>query len=631
MQLKENNGESITQEDLWELAKAYIEEVGLVQHHLRSYNAFIEKGLQSLVNSLGDLEVKTKYGSIVLKFGAVEVGEPRVVEIDGTVHPIFPSEARLRNLTYAAPIYVYMSLYFGGKLLSSERIEVGIIPVMLRSNICLLSRLSPEELEKVGEDPLDPGGYFIINGSERVLTAFEDLAPNKVIITEKETSSGKEYIAAILSASHGRQARVEVRYKPGSGIRVFFSNIYKGIPAIIMLRALGLTSDKDIAELISQREDIQALLEPSFDEAEGVETQKDAIKYIGNRVAFGYAEEYRMLRAENLLDSVFLLHLGTNKHSRQNKAIFLCEMISQLLETSIGIRKPSDKDHYSNKRLKLASALLEELYRAAFTKLLHEIRYHLERMPIIRQPISVSTFVRPGVISDFVKHAFATGNWPGGRVGVTQLLNRTNYIATLSHLRRVQSPLSRSQPHFEARDLHGTHWGRLCPNETPEGANCGLVKNLALSAEFSSKANIEKLIESLPMLGMIPITEAFSKKKYTLSKIFLDGQLIGFHSNPTQLVHQLRTLRRKGELDYNINIAFHSENNEVWIWSDEGRVRRPLLIVEKGKLKLTKEHIESIKKGLLKFSDLVSLGIIEFLDAEEEENALVAITPDKIN
>ncbi|MEM3406991.1 MAG: DNA-directed RNA polymerase subunit B, partial [Nitrososphaerota archaeon] len=212
MQPNENNKESINEEDLWELAKAYIEEVGLVQHHLRSYNAFIEKGLQSLVNSLGDLEIKTKYGSITLKFGAVEVGSPRVVEIDGTVHSIFPSEARLRNLTYAAPIYIYMSLYFGGKLISSERIEVGIIPVMLRSNICLLSRLSPEELEKVGEDPLDPGGYFIINGSERVLTAFEDLSPNKVIITEKETSSGKEYIAAILSASHGRQARVEVRY-----------------------------------------------------------------------------------------------------------------------------------------------------------------------------------------------------------------------------------------------------------------------------------------------------------------------------------------------------------------------------------------------------------------------------------
>jgi DNA-directed RNA polymerase subunit B len=631
MQPNENNKESITQEDLWDLAKAYIKEVGLVQHHLRSYNAFIEKGLQSLINSLGDLEIKTKYGSITLKFGAVEVGEPRVVEIDGTIHSIFPSEARLRNLTYAAPIYIYMSLYFGGKLISSERIEVGIIPVMLRSNICLLSRLSPEELEKVGEDPLDPGGYFIINGSERVLTAFEDLAPNKVIITEKETSSGKEYIAAILSASHGRQARVEVRYKPGSGIRVFFSNIYKGIPAIIMLRALGFTSDKDIAELISQREDIQALLEPSFDEAEGIETPKDAIKYIGNRVAFGYAEEYRILRAENLLDSVFLLHLGTNKHSRQNKAIFLCEMISQLLETSIGIRKPSDKDHYSNKRLKLASALLEELYRAAFTKLLHEVRYHLERMPIIRQPITVSTFVRPGVISDFVKHAFATGNWPGGRVGVTQLLNRTNYIATLSHLRRVQSPLSRSQPHFEARDLHGTHWGRLCPNETPEGANCGLVKNLALSAEFSSKANIEKLIESLPMLGMIPISEAFSRKKYTMSKIFLDGQLIGFHSNPIQLVHQLRTLRRKGELDHNINIAFHSENNEVWICSDEGRVRRPILIIEKGKLKLTKEHIDSIRKGLIKFSDLISMGMVEFLDAEEEENALIALTLDKIN
>ncbi|MEM4151395.1 MAG: DNA-directed RNA polymerase subunit B, partial [Nitrososphaerota archaeon] len=145
--------------------------------------------------------------------------------------------------------------------------------------------------------------------------------------------------------------------------------------------------------------------------------------------------------------------------------------VGKLLETSAGLRKPSDKDHYGNKRLKLENPLLTELYRMALTKLIRDIKYQLEKSMASRYPITISPFVKPSIVNDVVVHAFATGNWPGGRVGVTQLLNRTNYLATISHLRRVQSPLSRSQAHFEARDLHGTHWGRICPVETPEGAN----------------------------------------------------------------------------------------------------------------------------------------------------------------
>ncbi|MEM1531725.1 MAG: DNA-directed RNA polymerase subunit B [Nitrososphaerota archaeon] len=631
--MQKDKDHKLTTEDLWYVARSFIEEEGLVQHQIRSYNYFVRKGLQDLVNSLEVQEIKTKHGTLTFKFGTIEIDKPRIIEIDGTINDnITPSECRLRKLTYAAPIYAKMNLYLDGRLLSSERVEVGIIPVMVKSDICLLSKMTHDELLAIGEDPMDPGGYFIINGSERVIVAIEDLAPNKILVTEKDVGGKPQYSAVVLSSAFGRQAKVEVTYKEGGPIRVFFSRIYKGIPIIILLRALGMTNDREIVNFVSQVKEVQELLELPFKEAEGIETVEDALKYIGNKIAFGYAEEYRIQRAEQLIDNVLLPHIGTDKASRYLKAIFLCDMVGRVLETSLGLRKPSDKDHYANKRVKLATPLLMELYRMAFLKLIRDIRYQLEKLLTIRQPTSISTFVRPGIVADFVKHAFATGNWPGGRVGVTQLLNRTNYLATLSHLRRVQSPLSRSQPHFEARDLHGTHWGRICPAETPEGSNCGLVKNLALSAEFSFSMNKREVLDKLYILGVMPLSEAINRKKFLPAKVFVDGLLVGFHSNGQELVTELRNLRRNGEINNNVNVALYNYKHvqEVWINTDEGRVRRPLIIVEKGVPKLNRNHVEAIKNRISRFRDLVSTGIIEFLDAEEEENAFVALTPDSV-
>ncbi|MEM2549114.1 MAG: DNA-directed RNA polymerase subunit B [Nitrososphaerota archaeon] len=642
MKAKSHFETQLTHEDLWEVAKSILQDEGLVSHHFKSYDYFVKEGLAELVKSLSPQEIKTKYGNLLLKFESVEIGSPRIVEIDGMVREnITPLECRLRNLSYVAPIYIRMSLSVDGKpIVSNEKVYVGDIPILVKSQLCPLRRMTSEELMSIGEDPLDPGGYFIINGSERVIVAIEDLAPNRILITMKEGDKVPQYSAVILSSSYGRQSKVEVTYKPGNPIRVFFSRIYKGIPLIILLRALGMTKDSDIVNFVSNRPDVQELLAPSFLEAEGIETPQDALRYIGNRVAFGYAEEYRVQRAEQMIDNIFLLHVGTTSDSRYKKAIFLCDMVGKLLETSLGIRKPSDKDHYGNKRLKLEAPLLMELYRMAFMKLIRDIKYQLERVIATRQPISISTFVRPGIVNDLVLHAFSTGNWPGGRVGVTQLLNRTNYLSTIGHLRRVQSPLSRSQPHFEARDLHGTHWGRICPAETPEGSNSGLVKNLALGAEITvplSENDKKELRAKLWSLGLISTLVAHEEKRrsrrlMTAARVYLDNELIGYHTDWEKLVSELKAMRRSGEISPMINIAYHKYEHvtEVEIFTDEGRVRRPLILVEKGEIKLNPNTIESLKSGTLKFRDLVSIGSVEYLDAMEEENALVAVSPEAV-
>ncbi|UCE16087.1 MAG: DNA-directed RNA polymerase subunit B, partial [Candidatus Bathyarchaeota archaeon] len=401
------------------------------------------------------------------------------------------------------------------------------------------------------------------------------------------------------------------------------------IPFIILMRALGVESDKEVAETVSLDKTIQNELEASFEKAAGLVTVQDAIMYIGSRVAHGQVEEYRRQKAESILDRNFLPHVGRTDEEREEKALFLGEMACRVIELKLGRRKSDDKDHFKNKRLKLAGPLLGDLFRVAFRNLCRDIKYQLERMGVKRQMVSVSTAVRPGIITERLKHALATGNWGRGRVGITQLLDRTNHISTLSHLRRLQSPLSRSQPNFEARDLHPTHWGRLCPNETPEGSNCGLVKNLALSACISVGTNSEKVRQTLYQMDVIPVKESNENLRIAGAKTFVDGKLIGYSASPRELVAQLRTKIRNGEISTEVNVVYFSKSQggreEIYVNCDVGRVRRPLIVVENGVAKLQPEHIEKIRSGEWTWNDLISRGIIEYIDAEEEENVFAAM------
>ncbi|MBC7129667.1 DNA-directed RNA polymerase subunit B'', partial [Candidatus Bathyarchaeota archaeon] len=562
------------------------------------------------------------------------ISGPYVTEVDGTKHEIYPMEARLRNLTYAAPIALEMTPVVNGREQDTELVYIGDIPVMLKSKLCYLSQLSREELIACGEDPDDPGGYFIVNGSERVIVAMEDLAPNRIIVDVDEKGATPVYKAKLFSTTVGFRARIELKLKSDGVLYISVPGVPTEIPFVIMMRALGLESDKEIAEAVSLDEEIQSELEPSFEKATGVDTVRDAILYIGNRVAHGQVEEYRIQKAENIIDKNFLPHLGRTSHSRKEKAIFLGEMACRVIELKLGKRKPDDKDHFKNKRLRLAGPLLADLFRVAFRNLVRDIKYQLERIGVKGPIITVSAAVRPGIITERLQHALATGNWGRGHVGVTQLLDRTNRLSTLSHLRRLQSPLSRSQPNFEARDLHPTHWGRLCPNETPEGSNCGLVKNLALSACISVGVNPERIKQVLYNMGVVSVYEANEALKLSGAKVFVDGTLIGYCDSPEKLVKEFRERRRAGEIANEVNIAYYSkaygEREEVYVNCDEGRVVRPLIIVENGVPKLQLEHIEKIVQGEWVWEDLVKRGIIEYLDAEEEENAYIALTPEEL-
>jgi DNA-directed RNA polymerase subunit B len=631
----------ITHDDLFLLQKAFFKEKGLVRQHLDSYNEFVESGLQEVIDEVGEIEIEVPEAPYKIKLGQAwiidpqtKISGPYVTEVDGTKHEIYPLEARFRNLTYAAPLALEMTPIIDGREQETELVLIGDLPVMLKSKLCILSQLLPEELIAHGEDPSDPGGYFIVNGSERVIVALEDLAPNRILVDEDRRGATPVYQAKIFSTTVGFRARIELRLKSDGAIYVSMPGVPTEIPLVILMRALGLESDREIAEAVSTKKPIQNELDASFEKAMGIDTVDEAIMYIGNRVAQGQVEEYRRQKAESILDRNFLPHIGRTREKRKEKALFLGEMTCRVIELKLGKRKSDDKDHFKNKRLKLAGPLLADLFRVAFRNLCRDIKYQLERMGVKRQIIAISAAVRPGIITERFQHAIATGNWGRGRVGITQLLDRTNRTSTLSHLRRLQSPLSRSQPNFEARDLHPTHWGRLCPNETPEGSNCGLVKNLALSACISVSADPEKMKQLLYKLGVVPVMEANESLRESGAKVFVDGCLVGYTRSPEELTQEIRRRRRMREISSEVNIAHFSkllsERDEIYINCDEGRVRRPLIIVENGVPKLRPEHIEKIRSGEWTWEDLVKNGIIEFIDAEEEENLYIALSFDEV-
>ena len=301
------------------------------------------------------------------------------------------------------------------------------------------------------------------------------------------------------------------------------------------------------------------------------------------------------------------------------------EAACKLLELKLGWIEIDDKDHYGNKVIKFAGQMLADLFRTAFRNLVRDMKYQLERSGQKRGINAVAAAVRPGIISDKLNNAIATGNWGRGRVGITQLLDRTNYLSTISHLRRVQSPLSRTQPNFEARDLHSTHFGRICPSETPEGSNCGLVKNLALSAIISTSVDSSDIRQKLDELGVADFLDVSNSVKKTGTRVFLDGKFIGYFSDGNELISSLRELRRNNKINSHVGISLHTPEEEgatkrLYINCNAGRVLRPVILIKDGKSLLTNDLIEKTSKKLVSWLDLIRMGVIELIDANEEEN-----------
>ncbi len=597
-------------------ARDFIKKEDLIKFQIESFNGLIEKGLQEVIDEREPMQIDIENYS--LEFGKIRLSTPSVTESGEHPEARYPFECRLRNLTYSAPII----LEFIEKGEPIE-VEIGNFPIMLRSNFCLLSGMDDNELIKHGEDPEDLGGHFVINGTERSLIIVEDLAPNRIITTVEDIAGKEITVAKVFSVRHGFRSRVTVEKREsagGSTLFVTFPGIPNRISLTILMKALGL-SDDEILSLFDESENAKLEVLRNL-ELKNLST-KDAFEYLGKRAGAGHATQYQATRANQVINNFLLPHIGNTEKERKIKGIYLGIMARKVLDLHYGLRKPDDKDHYSNKRLRLAGDLMQELFRVSFNKIARDIKYQLEKQNARHRQVNIRTAVRSNNLTESICYALATGNWTGGRSGVSQVLDRTNYLSSITHRRRVSSLLSRSHPHFEARDLHATQWGRICPNETPEGQNCGLVKNLAIGAIISSEIDEGQIEKYLHESGV---------KEQTTNKatVYLNGRLIGGHTEPELLVKELKSLRRTNKIASTVSMSYREENNEIQIYTDKGRVLRPLIIVENGKSKLKEEHIKSLKSDSSKWDDLIKSGIIECIDAEEEENAFIALNEEDI-
>ena len=628
----------------------------LVNHQLGSFNDFLPHDqnpapwMQRVVNNISVGADEARRGAIrlelgdldvIIELGKIRIGRPIVYEANGSQTESIPMMARLRNMTYSAPVYLEFTIVEEGMEIEEVEEEIGNMPVMVKSMLCNLHRhyltgegSSDDDYKNAlilkGEDPQDPGGYFIVNGTERVLVCLEDLAPNRVMVENEQRYQRKTELAKVFSQREGFRALTVVEKKKDGILQVSIPVASGQVPLAVLMMALGMESADDIMQAITNDPEMQNLILANIEEihsTEGIYTTQEALEYMERRFAAGQSKEYRKKRINYILDNTLLPHLNTTYEARLKKAVFLGRMAREVLELNRGQRKPDDKDHYANKRLKLAGNLMEELFRSGLQALLNDMKYQMERSYSKRKENRIHHAVRRDVLTNKIMHAMATGNWTGGRAGVSQLLDRTCNMATLSHLRRVISPLTRSQPHFEARDLHPTQFGRLCPNETPEGQNCGLVKNLALMVDVSENLPDAHIREVLDELDIHPIEEGEAQ----LGKVYFNGDLIGTHESPVDLVTEIRQRRRKNMISNVVNVRYDDSLNDVIINSDPGRIRRPLLVVGRNnRLKIKERDIDSLQQGKSEWDDLLNKGIVEYIDAEEEENCLIALNEDDL-
>eukprot|EP00879_Flechtneria_rotunda_P010808 GHRR01011294.1.p1 GENE.GHRR01011294.1~~GHRR01011294.1.p1 ORF type:complete len:1068 (+),score=370.65 GHRR01011294.1:1153-4356(+) len=543
-----------------------------------------------------------------------------------------------------------------------EKVFLAKVPIMLKSMLCSLKDLNENELMQLGECPYDQGGYFIINGSEKVLIAQERMAANHVYVFKKSQPSKYLYVAECRSMVEGStranssMAVKQLAAKGGKGakgvtgsvIRATVPYVKADVPILILFRALGTVSDRDILEHIvydfNDHEMMEAL-RPSIEEAQPINTQTLALDYIGKRASqVGVSRGKRIDYAKELLQKELLPHISIEQYCENKKAFFLGYMVHRLMLVALGRRHEDDRDHYSNKRLDLGGPLLAGLFRTLFRKLCKDVKNYVQKCVDSGKEINLPFAVRTSTITKGLKYSLATGNWgqqgtQGVRAGVSQVLNRLAFASTLSHLRRINSPIGREGKLAKPRQLHNSLWGMMCPAETPEGQAVGLVKNLALMTYITIGSPSMPVLEFLEEWGTEPLEEVNCSTIAAVTKVFLNGVWVGIHRDPIELVRTLRHLRRQVDVNTEVGVIHDYGLRELRLFTDYGRTSRPLFIVEDNQLKFTKSDLQKLldraplydQEGndtgeYWSWSHLVASGMVEYVDTEEEETTLIAMT-----
>ena len=546
----------------------------------------------------------------------------------------------LRFSCPAAPIYVNVRYTRGRQIVVKRKVMIGRMPIMLRSERCMLRNKTDRQLAVMKECPHDPGGYFVVKGVEKVILIQEQLSKNRVIL--EEDAKG-EICASITSSTHERKSKAYILMKVG---KVYLKNNTLGedVPIAIVLKAMGVESDLEAVQLVGSEQFILDALALSLEEPAkiGIYTQLQALKYIGSKIRRNTNSYRKPLppeeEAREVLDRVVLSHVPVDHFDFRPKAIYVGHITRRVLMVHLGKMSLDDKDYYGNKRLELAGNLLSLLFEDLFKIFSKDLKRQADMVlskPNRAQAYDVVKSIRSDTITNGMINALATGNWVlkrfrMDRAGVTQVLSRLSYMSALGMMTRINSQFEKTRKVSGPRSLQPSQWGMLCPADTPEGEACGLVKNLALLAHITTDEDtqpIERLCRDLGVEDVLRLSghEIHSQQAYL---VLLNGLILGVHTRPKQLVRNLRSLRRSGLAGEFVSFYLHEGQRAVHIATDGGRVCRPLIVVDEatGLPRLKQIHLEALALGTINIRDLLRQGIVEYVDCNEENNTLIAVT-----
>ncbi|KXS19791.1 DNA-dependent RNA polymerase II second largest subunit [Gonapodya prolifera JEL478] len=664
-------------DDCWEVVTSFFADKGLVRQQLDSFDAFVENTMQeivlealavTLVKDLTETDEDYEEGDLAkrwsIQFGQIYLSRPAITE-GGATEQLFPHQARLRNLTYASMLYVDMRQRVhiqrlddtGNKVWEQkgggdpreptwQKIFVGRVPIMLQSKYCLLQGLSDNDMFAAGECPYDQGGYFVINGSEKVIIAQERMGANQVYVFTSNKPGGVSMQSEIRSQMEKGLRKISscaIKRMPRKRSSTGQLNLYStvplikaDVPVVVLFRALGVLSDREILERVCYDFNDSQMLEmlrPSIEEGNEIQERETALDFIGKRAqTMGLSREKRIGFAAQILQKELLPHIGIVPRSETKKAWFIGYMIHRLLLCALERREPDDRDHFGKKRLDLAGPLMANLFRQLFRRLTQDISRALRKSVETHKEFNMVSAVQHQIITRGLQFSLATGNWGEqrkmmqSRAGVSQVLNRYTYASTLSHLRRLNSPIGREGKLAKPRQLHNTHWGMVCPAETPEGQACGLVKNLALMAYISVGSPAEPVITFLQEWTLEELEELSAEDIRYSTKVFMNGVWIGIHRNPEELIHTFREYRRRIAISAEVSAVWDIREKELRFYSDAGRICRPLFVVSDMQLAIRKGHITKLQTKEWKWGDLVSNGLVEYVDTDEEETTMIAMS-----
>ena len=692
------SGKFNLEKDAWDIIKLYFENKKvLIDHHISSFDDFMDKKVGAIVKQFNPLSIYNSYdvdqntylNEIRIEFGEVYYSTPTINENDGSTKIMTPYTARMRNMSYSAAVAVDFTVsVIKNPLTDPEvidtkeifKVNIGKIPIMVGSKYCVLSS---EKKPKKGEECMyDFGGYFVINGNEKVCVSQEKIAENKTYVFQTNKVSSKySHIAEIKSvntAGFNTPKNVSVRLTNrdssfGKTIKVNIPHCKADLPLSVVFRAFGIISDKDIVKHIiydinSDSEFIN-WLKPSLEDGNIVSNQQEAIEYILRySVILGQPKDIRISRDRKvvlfreMMERDVLSHIGKDLNK---KAIYLGYMVSKLYNCFTGRIRLDDRDSYSNKRVETSGNLMAILFRQYFTKLVKDMRNSIMKelnsnpwkndvglsIDNVINTNNIYKILKSTTIESGLKYGLATGNWGiksnNTKVGIAQVLNRLTYTSTLSHLRRVNTPTEKTGKLVAPRKLHNTQWGIICPTETPEGGSVGLVKNMAVMTHITNEScpdGILSILEHSPYTDKVTVDTI--EVIYQKTKIFVNGTFDYTCSNVNKLYKLLISKKRMSVINIFTSISFNPDLNEINIYTDGGRCCRPLLIMENGNLRITKRELTQVQNKNYSWNNLVigslnsnnpidaleadkpnalSEGVIEYIDTEESETKYIAM------